>query len=77
MGTRSITTIFDQQTPIAAIYQQYDGDPTGVGQAIHEWAKGKRLVNGIRSNDNPNKIWNGAGCLAASLVAHLKEPAGR
>lgn len=77
MGTRSTTHIVDHsgESPVslARLYIQYDGYPTGVGNDIKNILGGKTLVNGY--NDGATQI-NGAGCMAAMLIAGLKKGCG-
>lgn len=87
MGTRSTYRIIEEsstgkkvkktkQTEICLIYRQYDGYPKGHPLETAEWLATGRVVNGIGSNDT-NLVFNGAGCLAAQLVAKYKtEPGG-
>ena len=61
MGTRSLTFVYDEQgNKIINLYRQYDGYPTGHGQELAEFL-------------NNQKMYNGAGDLAALLVAHFKK----
>ena len=61
---------------IVDIYHHYDGYPEGLGVTLASYLDGKRVVNGIGSKDDEDLIFNGMGCLAASLVAELKDGAG-
>ena len=61
---------------IVDIYHHWDGYPEGLGVTLASYLDGKRIVNGIGSKDNENLIFNGIGCLAASLVAELKDGPG-
>ena len=64
MGTRSLTFIYEEKNtlnPLLTIYRQYDGYPTG---------HGRELAN-ILCENVINA--NGMGCLAATIVARLKE----
>ncbi len=78
MGTRSLTFVYDTyrdgHEPILCLYRQYDGYPSGHGVELAEFLRGKRVVNGL-GRDNSN-VFNGMGCLAASLVANFKTAAG-
>ncbi len=83
MGTRSITTIIDNQfggTPvkICTMYRQYDGYLSGHGKELAEFLATLELCNGIGGKAPKGKEWaNGAGCLAAQMIAHFKtEPGG-
>lgn len=75
MSTRSITRIFDDERQVANMYRQSDGYPTGHGQELFEFLDGMRIVNGITYGET-DKQANGAGCLAAQLVAHFKDGVG-
>ena len=61
---------------IVDIYHHWDGYPEGLGVTLGWYLSGKRVVNGIGSKDNEDLIFNGMGCLAASLVAYLKDGPG-
>lgn len=76
MGTRSLTVMQDKnQNEIAVLYRQMDGYPDGHGQELAEFLSGFAVVSGIGS-DTPEKAANGAGCLAAQVVAHFKTDTG-
>lgn len=75
MGTRSLTFVYTEEgEAIMNMYRQYDGYPEGHGQELVQFFFGKRLVNGL--SGDTSMVFNGMGCLAASLVAHFKEAAG-
>ncbi len=82
MGTRHVTTIygteFDEENLIANIYGQWDGYPSGHGKKIAEFLASKTMCDGLPgvSNTDVEGCANGAGCLAAQLIAHLKESPG-
>jgi len=80
MGTRSHTLViggFPTEEPetYVGIYRQYDGYPQGHGLDIAKFLSGMTVTNGIRT-DTTQRIANGPGCLAAQIVAHLKESPG-
>lgn len=75
MGTRSLTFVYDDETPIINMYRQYDGYPTGHGAELAEFLTPFTMVNGI-STVETRKVANGMGCLAAQLVANFKSEAG-
>ena len=75
MGTRSLTYVFDGDQPILCLYRQYDGYVAGHGREVAEFLRGNQVVNGLSLN--PGKVFNGMGCLAASLVAHFKKAPGQ
>ena len=61
---------------IVDIYHHWDGYPEGLGVTLASYLDGKRVVNGIGNKDSEDLIFNGMGCLAASLVAYLKDGPG-
>jgi hypothetical protein len=81
MGTRSITTIIDNQWPeskpekLCTMYRQYDGYPSVHGLELFDFLSQFTIVNGI-GLDHTRKIANGAGCLAAQMIAHFKQEPG-
>jgi hypothetical protein len=85
MGTRSLTHVIEtwkddktgkqKKQCLMTMYRQYDGYPTGMGNDLAEFLKEGKVVNGIGMNET-QRVFNGAGCLAAQLVAHFKEGAG-
>lgn len=84
MGTRSTYRVIEQwkneekeieENHICLIYKQYDGYPTGHPYATAEWLSGGMVVNGI-SLAEERLVFNGAGCLAAQLIAKYKDGPG-
>lgn len=90
MGTRSLTRVIDRQEGLSFakghlaknvgksyinMYRQFDGYIEGMGVDLAEFLLPFTIVNGIRL-DEKRKVANGAGCLAAQIVAHFKEDAG-
>ena len=73
MSTRSITILMDGDTEIAVLYRHCDGYPTGQGADLLRILAGKKCVNGI-SGKGPQI--NGAGDMAAQVVAGLKGDSG-
>ncbi len=80
MGTRSLTRVIEtwknddgkqQKQMLVTMYRQYDGYPEGHGQELANFLKAGKVVNGL-GMDNPTKVFNGAGCLAAQMVSHFK-----
>ena len=59
---------------IVDIYHHWDGYPEGLGVTLADYLNGKKVTNGL-GRDNYN-LFNGMGCLAASLVAELKDGPG-
>ena len=81
MGTRSLTFVYEKygqvQKPVVNMYRQFDGYPTGHGAELAEFLTSGRLVNGLIHTETPEEmVYNGMGCLAASMVAHFKQTPG-
>ena len=60
---------------IVDIYHHYDGYPEGLGVKLASYLYDKEITNGLGSRDDYD-CFNGLGCLAASLVAELKDGPG-
>lgn len=75
MGTRSLTRVFDDDQQLINMYRQMDGYPKGHGKELFNFLDGLTLVNGFSLTD-PGRVANGAGDLAAQLVAHFKHGVG-
>ena len=60
---------------IVDIYHLWDGYPEGLGVKLASYLDDKKITNGL-SGKNDYDVFNGMGCLAASLVAELKEGPG-
>lgn len=76
MGTRSTTTIFDEDNkPLLCFYRQMDGYYEGHGEELQNFLKEMVVVNGFGSG-TPAKAANGMGCLAAQILAHFKQGIG-
>ncbi len=80
MGTRSLTRVIETwknddgkqlKRMLVTMYRQFDGYPEGHGQELANFLKAGKVVNGL-GMDNPTKVFNGAGCLAAQMVSHFK-----
>ena len=82
MGTRSLTTVIEKgnwggknwKSKIVTMYRQMDGYPEGMGADLAEFLSDGRMVNGL--SGGTEVVFNGAGCLAAQMVAHFKTDAG-
>jgi hypothetical protein len=79
MGTRSLTIIRDAEfskrgkpKALVTIYRQFDGYPSGLGAELQKFLTPFTVVNGYGSDAKFGQTANGAGCLAAQLIAHLK-----
>lgn len=74
MGTRSLTFVYDGDTPVINMYRQFDGYPSGHGFELAEFLQGFEIVNGY--GEVKPKLANGMGCLAAQMIAHFKKGVG-
>ena len=61
---------------IVEIYHHWDGYPEGLGVKLASYLDDMKITNGISSKDNENYLFNGLGCMAASIVAQLKDGPG-
>lgn len=85
MGTRSTYRIIQQwkndetktieNSELCLVYRQYDGYPEGHPVETAEWLSGGTVVSGL-SSDETKLVFNGAGCLAAQLIAKFKDGPG-
>lgn len=78
MGTRSLTIILDGNQELVRFYRQYDGYPEGHGVDLAKLCDVK-ITNGIAMNKRgkpDKKSANGMGCLAAQIIAGLKDGPG-
>lgn len=79
MGTRSTYRVIEKgvhqgkawKNIFVLLYLQYDGYPSGHPVDTAEWLSKGQVVNGLTSGQ-PEIVFNGAGCLAAQLVARMK-----
>lgn len=85
MGTRSTYRIRESYKSedgkvkfqnLGLVYVQYDGYPDGHPLDTAEWLASGTVVNGIGMDDDKRLVFNGAGCLAAQMVARMKKGAG-
>ena len=74
MGTRSNTVIYDDDVQILNLYRQHDGYLSGHGAELLAFLEPMTIVNGFTMG--ATNIANGAGCLAAQMVAHFKVGVG-
>ena len=74
MGTRSNTIIYDDDVQILNLYRQHDGYLSGHGIELLEFLEPMTIVNGFTMGLTNQA--NGAGCLAAQMIAHFKVGVG-
>lgn len=76
MGTRSLTYFYQDGKPFCCFYRQMDGYPEGHGVELGEILAPITLVNGYQMGQSAGDYANGPGCLAAQVIAKLKEAHG-
>ena len=59
---------------IVDIYHHWDGYPEGLGMTLASYLDDMKIVNGLGKDDM--NIANGLGCLAAQLIAEIKDGPG-
>ena len=84
MGTRATIKIARREEGVSfsekpekfmvSIYHHFDGYPEYLGVTLANYLLGTKIVNGL-GNDR-DTVFNGLGCMAASIIAELKEEAG-
>ena len=60
---------------IVSIYNHYDGYPEGLGVTLASYLNDKIVTNGLGNRDDYS-VFNGMGCLSASLIEELKDGPG-
>ena len=85
MGTRATIKIAKREEGVSfsekpdkfmvSIYHHYDGYPEYLGVTLANYLKDKKIVNGL-GGDRSTQVFNGLGCMAASIIKELKEEAG-
>jgi len=76
MGTKSLTVFMDREQETVVMYRQMDGYLEGHGKDLADFLKGKKIINGIGTDDDAASAFNGMSCLAASVVAEFKNGIG-
>ena len=76
MATNATVKIQEKGKTLCTLYVHWDGYWDGVGQDIVNILENGKLVNGFSVDDNLGEKFNGAGCLAATLIAKLKTAPG-
>ena len=86
MATRAIIRIAEREDGVSfsehpekirtQIYHHWDGYPEGLGVKLASYLDDKSIVNGLGSKDSEDIVFNGVGCMAASIVAQLKDGPG-
>lgn len=76
MSTRASIVMKEKGKPMLAVYKHWDGYPSGLGKSLEEIVMGGQITNGLGINSELGKVFNGAGCLFASIIAILKKSPG-
>ena len=84
MGTRATIHIAKREEGVSfseipekklvSIYHHYDGYPEYLGVTLANYLEDKKITNGLGDRNAP--IFNGLGCMAASIIAELKDEPG-
>ena len=74
MGTRSTIRVTNNGKTVLRLYGQFDGYLSWTGKQLAEFVLSAPFVNGLSCKGE--KAFNGMGCFAAQLVAHLKDSPG-
>jgi hypothetical protein len=74
MGTRCLTIIHDDRVPLISMYRQFDGYLSGHGLELARFLLDMKIVNGLGLERE--QVANGAGCLAAQMIAYFKNAPG-
>ena len=59
---------------IVSIYHHWDGYPEYLGVKLASYLEDKKITNGL--SRGKNYCFNGLGCMAASIIAELKDEPG-
>jgi len=76
MATRASIVMKENGKPMVAVYKHWDGYPSGLGKSLEEIIMGGKITNGLGTERKLGEVFNGAGCLFASIISILKEQPG-
>jgi hypothetical protein len=76
MGTRSLTYVYEGETPIICMYRQFDGYLSGHGQELANFLNELTIDNGISGKPKLFSFANGMGDLAAQMIVWFKKTPG-
>lgn len=74
MGTRCLTIIHDDGVPLISMYRQFDGYLSRHGLELARFLLDMKIVTGLGLECE--QVANGAGCLAAQMIAYFKNAPG-
>jgi len=72
MSTGAVITLYGNGKSLAKVYCHEDGMPMRLGKKLAEFLSGRIVYNGVVEGETAA----GAGCLAAQVIAHLKDGPG-
>ncbi len=76
MSTNATIKITEKGKTLCNLYVHWDGYWDGLGKDIVNIISKGKLQNGLSGNKTLGSQFNGAGCLAATLIAKLKTEPG-
>jgi len=76
MGTRSLTYVYVENTPVICMYRQFDGYPSGHGVELAEFLTQIKMGDGFSGKPELFSFANGMGCLAAQMIVNFKKSPG-
>ena len=76
MGTTARVIFKSEGKTIFNMRTQYDGYPDGVGMDLARILAEGQLVHGLGQDRTLGKYFNGASCMAASVIALMKKEPG-
>jgi hypothetical protein len=76
MSTHATVKITEDKTTLCTLFVHWDGYWEGLGKNIVNILSDGQLVNGLGMERKLGSQFNGAGCLAATLIAKLKTEPG-
>ncbi len=76
MATRALIVMKEEGKPMLSVYKHWDGYPSGLGKSLEEIVMGGQITNGLGIKPELGKVFNGAGCLFASIISILKDKPG-
>ncbi len=76
MGTHCRTIIHDDAVPLINMYRQFDGYLSGHGLELARFLIDMKIVKGLGLGLECEQVANGAGCLAAQMIAYFKNEPG-
>ena len=76
MATRASVIFKTKGKPMFAMYKHWDGYPNGLGARLKEIVSTGPIVNGLGSDRTLGSVFNGAGCMFATVIAKMKQEPG-